>query len=151
MKKNNKFMSFIVFFTIFMVIFSVPVSAAGRETWYGNWVNEPTMIITNNNLTPEKTMGQSGTLHIAASIKGRPDLEPSGCPKVKLTVEIRDARGHVLASGSTREDAFIPQVHLSLHVNKGQKVYVFFDVSSVSKNPNRNYRVGEVSYSHEIY
>lgn len=130
--------------------FSVPVMAAGAETWYGGWVNEPTIIVTNNNLTPVKTMGKSGTLHVAASIKGRPDLEPAGCPKVKLRMEIRDLAGNVLRSGEVSETAFMPQIHLSMPVTVGQKIQIFFDVSSVSYNPIGNFRKGEIQYSHEI-
>ena len=134
-----------------IMAFSVPAMAAGTETWYGPWVDEPTIVVTNNNLTPVKTMGKSGTLHVGASIKGRPDLEPPGCPKVKLTMQIRDLAGNVLAEDDVTEDAFMPQVHLEIPVTQGQKVQIFFDVSSVSYNPNGNWRVGEISYGHEIY
>ena len=151
MKLKKKNLSLIAVVMVTVMAFSVPAMAAGTETWNGDWVNEPVMVITNNNLTPVKTMGRDGTLHVAAGIKGRPDREPAGCPKVQLTMQIRDLNGKVLASGTVREDAFMPQVHLSIHVNKGQKVRIFFDISSVSHNPNGNYRVGEVNYSHEIY
>lgn len=134
MNIKKKILSIVALVLVAIMAFSVPAMAAGTETWNGEWVNEPTMIIKNNNLTPVKTMGQDGTLHVGAAIKGRPDLEPSGCPKVKLTMEIRDLNGNVLASGSVREDAFMPQVHLAIPVTKGQKIRVFFDVSSVSYN-----------------
>lgn len=151
MKIKSKILSLVAVLMVAVMTFYTPVMAAGVETWNGAWVDEPKITVRNNNLTPVKTMGQSGTLHVAASITGRPDLEPSGCPKVKLTMQIRDLNGNVLKSGSVREDAFMPQVHLSLSVKKGQKIQVFFDVSSVSHNPNGNYRVGDVRYSHEIY
>lgn len=97
-------------------------------------------------------MEANGTLHVACGIKGRPDLELSGCPLVQVTMEIRDLNGNVLASaGTVREDAFIPQIHLSIPVVKGQKIQIFFDVSSVSYNSNHNYRIADISYSHEIY
>lgn len=148
---KKKVLSLVAVLMASIMAFSVPAMAAGTETWYGGWVDEPTIVVTNNNLTPVKTMGQSGTLHVAAAIKRRPDLEPAGCPKVKMTMQIRDLNGNVLRSGTVSEDAFMPQVHLSLPVTKGQKLRIFFDVSSVSHNPNGNYRVGEISYSHEIY
>ncbi len=130
--------------------FSIQTFAAGTETWYGNYVNEPTITVTNNNLTRVKTIGETGTLHIVCGIKGRPDLEPSGCPLVKATMEIRNSNGTVLAKDTVREDAFLPQIHLSVPVVKGQKIQIFFDVSSVSYNPNGNYRIADISYSHEI-
>lgn len=138
-------------FAMAIIAFALPVMAAGVETWYGDWVDETPIIVTNNNLTPVKTMGVSGTLHVAAGIKGRPDLEPSGCPKIKLTMEIRTLSGTVLGRKEVREDAFMPQVHIDVPVVKGQKLQIFFDVSSVSYNPNQNFRVGEINYSHEIY
>lgn len=148
---KKRVLSLIAVLMVSIMAFSVPAMAAGVETWYSSLVTEPTMVVTNNNLTPVKTMGTSGTLHITASIKGRPDLEPSGCPKVQMTVQIRDLSGNVLASGTVREDAFMPQVNLECSVTKGQQVQIFFDVSSVSYNPNGNYRVGQITYSHEIY
>lgn len=125
MKLKKKILSLIAVVMVTVMAFSVPAMAAGTETWNGNWVTEPVMVITNNNLTPVKTMGRDGTLHVAAGIKGRPDLEPSGCPKVQLTMQIRDLNGRVLASGTVREDAFMPQVHLSIHVNKGGSMSSF--------------------------
>lgn len=148
---SKKLLAFALVAVFVFSAFSTQAFAAGTETWYSSWVNEPKMTITNNNLTPVKTMGTSGTLHVAAAVTGRPDLEPSGCPKVQLTVQIRDLSGNVLASDTVREDAFMPQVHLSIPVTQGQKVQIFFDVSSVSYNPNGNYRIADVNYSHEIY
>lgn len=148
---TKKVFSLMLVFILSLGTFATTAMAAGTETWYGDWVDEPTIIVTNNNLTPVKTMGVSGTLHVSASIQGRPDLEPSGCPKVKMTMQIRDLNGKVLRSGTVREDDFMPQVHLEMPVKKGQKIQIFFDVSSVSYNPNGNYRKGEISYSHEIY
>ena len=33
----------------------------------------------------------------------------------------------------------------------GVSYAIFFDVSSVSYNPNRNYRIADINYAHEIY
>lgn len=151
MTMTKRLLAFVLMAVLTISAFSTQAFAAGVETWYGDWVNEPTITVRNNNLTPVKTMGESGTLHVACGIKGRPDLEPSGCPLVKVTMQIRDQNGNVLASGTVREDAFMPQIHLSIPVVAGQKIQIFFDVSSVSYNPNGNYRVADINYSHEIY
>ena len=137
---------------IMTLVFALPtsVSAAGVETWYGDWVNEPTMIITNHNLTPVKTIGKSGTLHVAASIS-RVQEAYDDLPNIKLTMEIRQTNGKVLARGEVEAGTMLPQVHLSTPVKKGQKIQVYFDISSVSHNPHGNYRKGKVNYSHEIY
>lgn len=148
---SRKLIAFVLVTVLAIATFSTQAFAAGTETWYGGWVNEGTITVRNNNLTPVKTMGTSGTLHISASVAGRPDLEPSGCPGVKLTVEIRDLNGNVLRRGEVRADAFMPQVNLELPVTAGQQIRVFFDISSVSYNPNGNYRIADVTYGHEIY
>lgn len=150
--KTTKKLFAVLFAILIMVSLSVQAFAAGEETWYGPQVQERTMTIRNNNTTPIKTMGVSGKLHISASVSGRPDLEPAGCPKVKLYVEIRDvSTGAVLDYDEVREDAFMPSVNLEADVYAGQRIQIFFDVSSVSYNPNGNYRYADVTYSHEIY
>lgn len=147
----RKLLAFVLVTVMAITAFSTQAFAAGVETWYASWVSEGTITVRNNNLTPVKTMGVSGTLHIVAEVSGRSDLEPSGCPPVKLTVQVRDLNGNVLASGSVSEDAAAPLVHINLPVTAGQKVQIFFDISSVSYNPNGNYRIADVGYGHEIY
>ena len=147
----RKLLAFVLVTIMAITAFSTQAFAAGVETWYAPWVEEGTITVSNNNLTPVKTMGTSGTLHIVAQVSGRSDLEPVGCPPVNLTVQVRDLNGNVLASGSVSEEAAIPLVHINLPVTAGQKIQVFFDISSVSYNPNGNYRIADVTYGHEIY
>lgn len=147
----RKLLAFMLVTVMAITAFSTQAFAAGVETWYASWVSEGTITVRNNNLTPVKTMGTSGTLHLVAEVSGRSDLEPSGCPPVKLTVQVRDLNGNVLASGVINEDAAVPQVHINLPVSAGQQVQIFFDISSVSYNPNGNYRIADVTYGHEIY
>ena len=147
----RKLLAFVLVTVLAITAFSTQAFAAGVETWYASWVSEGTITVRNNNLTPVKTMGTSGTLHLVAEVSGRSDLEPSGCPPVKLTVQVRDLNGNVLASGVINEDAAVPQVHINLPVSAGQQVQIFFDISSVSYNPNGNYRIADVTYGHEIY
>lgn len=147
----RKLLAFVLVTVMAITAFSTQAFAAGVETWYAPWVSEGTITVSNNNLTPVKTMGVSGTLHLVAEVSGRSDLEPAGCPPVKLTVQVRDLSGNILASGVINEDAAVPQVHINLPVTAGQKVQIFFDISSVSYNPNGNYRIADVGYGHEIY
>ena len=147
----RKLLAFVLVTVMAITAFSTQAFAAGVETWYSGWVEENTMTVHNYTITPVKTMGVSGTLHLVAEVEGRPDLEPSGCPPVKLTVQVRDLNGNVLASGVINEDAAAPQVHINLPVTAGQKIQIFFDISSVSYNPNGNYRYADVTYGHEIY
>lgn len=130
---------------------STQAFAAGEETWYAKWVEEPKITVTNNNLTKIKTMGASGELHVCCYFNGRPDREPAGCPPIKVTLQIRDLNGKVLASDTkTSATSFQDTIDVSTHVTKGQKVQIFFDVSSVSYNPNKNYRVADIYYAHKI-
>ena len=130
----RKLLAFVLVTVLAITAFSTQAFAAGVETWYASWVSEGTITVRINNLTPVKTMGTSGTLHIVAQVSGRSDLN-----------------GNVLASGEVSEDALAPQVHINLPVSAGQQVQIFFDISSVSYNPNGNYRIADVTYGHEIY
>ena len=48
MKLKKKILSLIAVVMVTVMAFSVPAMAAGTETWNGDWVNEPVMVITNN-------------------------------------------------------------------------------------------------------
>ena len=124
----------------------------GEEVWY-NTDTSDTFTVTNDNLTKVKTMGKSGTLHIALGFTPRPDLDPypGQCPPIKVTVQIRSTSGQVLASQTVSEDAFMRVVNVSTNVTAGQKVQIYMDVSSTYYNPYRNFRSADMYYMYEIY
>lgn len=147
----KKFVPLMMAVMLFTSAFSTQVFAAGTETWYSGWVTEPTITVTNNNLTPVKTMGASGTLHVSCHFEARPDLEPAGCPNIKVTMQIRNTSGTVLRTATLAAGSFWDVINLELPVNQGEQYRIFFDVSSVSYNPNGNWRIADITYSHEIY
>lgn len=149
MRATKKFFAIILMAALFISASSTQAFAAGVETWYGGWVTEDTITVTDTNLTPVKTIGVSGTLHLSCGFSGLKSYPDS--PPVKVTMQIRDLNGNVLASDTRREDDFMPQVHLEIPVTRGQRIQVFFDVSSVSYNYHGDLRRAEITYSHEIY
>ena len=116
-----------------------PAFAAGIEDWGGPEGPEENIRVTNNNLTPVKTITKSGTLTIhyltqpckpGYSICDCTDKEPSWYPPVKATVQIREAyTGRVLATSTTNENNWNASV--SAYVSAGTKVQIFFDVSTM--------------------
>lgn len=123
---RNTLIPFLMIIILIVSGFSTRVLAAGVETWYSNWVDEPKITVTNNNLTPVKTMGVSGNLHIACYFKSRSDLEPSGCPNIKVTVQVRSTDGTVLISKALEEGSFWNLINISIPVTKGQKNSTIF-------------------------
>lgn len=107
---------------------------AGTETWYPGSALAGDYTFTNNNTTPVKTMGGSGTLEISGNFYGA-DGYASASP-IKLTVRIQSTSGTVLASTIAVDDrSGSTPFAVSCPVSQGQKVQIFFDASSVSNPP----------------
>ena len=122
---------------------------AGTETWYGGSALAGDYTFENNNLTPVKTMGQSGTLRISGSFYGA-DGYASASP-IKLTVEIRSTSGAVLARTIATDDRTgSTPFGLSCNVTQGQRIQIFFDASSIA-NPPGIYRSAHVTYNRHLY
>lgn len=137
------------------VVNALPTYAAGTETWNQTTGPHEEMRVVNNNLTPVKTMGRSGTLRIYYTVQACKqgycscgDREPSNYSDVKVTMQIRKAgTTQVLASGSKREGIFYG--YIQVDVTKGQKIQLFCDVSSYGPSPGVNRR-GHVSYYYQF-
>lgn len=120
---------------------------AGTETWYGSGFGG-SYRFTDYNLTPVKTMGQSGTLVISGSFYGADGYANSS--RIKLTAQIRSTSGAVKSytivvddrSGSTPFTVSCP-------VSAGEKIQLYFDASSVA-NPPGIYRSAYVEYDYAI-
>ena len=120
---------------------------AGTETWYGSGFGG-SYSFTNYNLTPVKTMGNSGTLVISGSFYG--DDGYANSSPIKLTAQIRSTSGVVKASTvevDDRSGATFFSVVAS--VSAGEKIQLFFDASSIA-NPPGIYRSAHVSYDYAI-
>lgn len=139
---------------IFTCISPVTAFAAGTETWYKNGGYPGTQVgsfnCVNNNLSPVKTIGQSGYLYIW----GTAEKSDPYAGNVVTTVEIRSyTTGGTLAS--TRSYAINPEGTLHyfetphIYVTAGQQIRIFFDVSSIS-NPPGPYRQAYISYAYVL-
>ena len=120
---------------------------AGEETWTGSG-HGGSYTFTNYNLTPVKTMGQSGTLIISGSFTGQDGYANSS--PIKLTAQIRSTSGAVKASTvevDDRSGATFFSVVAS--VRAGERIQLFFDASSIA-NPPGIYRSAYVSYDYDI-
>lgn len=137
-KIKSKFVRYFVCLTLALAMFvtTIPAQAAGTENWGNSEGPEENIRVTNTNLTPVKTITRSGTLTIKyITIPCKPgfcncnDSEPSNYPPVRATVQIRTTTGRILATSSTNQLDYNAQV--SVHVNSGDKIQVFFDVSTM--------------------
>lgn len=120
---------------------------AGNETWSGSG-HGGSYTFTNNNLTPIKTIGESGRLLISGSFYGT-DAFASSSP-IKLTFQIRSTSGTVLASTEVIDtrNGNIP-FSVATNVTVGQQVRLFLDASSIA-NPPGIYRSAFVEYDFVI-
>ncbi len=146
-KKSMRFLTvFILFFAMVFSVATVPISAAGVETWYttSDYIIEPSFTNRGYNLTPIKTMGASGTLHLV--IGAHEFLDASTNP-VNFKYEIRSASGSVLKTETivlTRDSlsfAFWTQIS----VTKGQQIQLY---TSTYDAVTGNYRTVKVEYWH---
>lgn len=124
------------------------VARAGNETWTGSGFGGA-FRFTNNNLTPVKTIGKTGTLTVTGYFygdDGYADVSP-----VELTFQIRSTSGQVLASTVVPDtlNGSIPFA-VSCKVTQGQQIQLFMDASSIS-NPPGIYRSAYVAYNYYIY
>ena len=124
------------------------VARAGQETWTGSGFGGA-FTFTDNNLTPVKTMGQSGTLLISGYFYGVDGYAASS--PIKLTFQIRSS------SGAVKSQTIVPdtrngEIHFSTscHVNAGDKIQLFMDASSISNSPGI-YREAYIAYNYYLY
>lgn len=120
---------------------------AGTETWTGSG-HGGSYTFNNYNLTPVKTMGESGRLLISGSFYGTDGFASSS--PIALTVEIRSTSGTVLGRtyANDNRSGNVPFA-VSASVSAGQKIQLYFDASSIA-NPPGIYRSAYVYYNYAI-
>lgn len=120
---------------------------AGEETWTGSG-HGGSYTFTNYNLTPVKTMGQSGTLVISGYFSGNDgyaDVSP-----IKLTAQIRSTSGTVKASTVVVDDRTgVTSFVMSCRVSAGERIQLYYDASSIA-NPPGIYRSAYINYDFAI-
>lgn len=104
---------------------SINVFASGEETWYKGSQTFPTFILNPYNLTPVKTMGDSGQLTITARFYI--DDKTAYTNPVDCKLQIRSTDGTVLASKSYSTWGYVA-LTCEANVYKGQKVQIYMSV-----------------------
>lgn len=134
----------------------MPTFAAGVETWGDKTAVGPTehIRVTDYSWTPLKTMGRDGYLSInnftykcAPGYCGCKDQEPSGWSHIKVYIKIVDIdTGAILGEQTFGTHQIISdKVTTRNPVHKGQRIKVFFDVSSVD-NPPGPFRKAHIDF-----
>ena len=120
---------------------------AGNETWTGSGFGGA-YTFTDYNLTPVKTMGESGTLLIHGSFYGNDGY--ANVSPIKLTAQIRNTAGGVKAQTVVVDDrSGYVSFSVSCNVSKGEQIQFFVDASSIP-NPPGILRSAYVEYSYVI-
>lgn len=143
-----------IFLTLALVlstIITVPANAAGTQTLYKtppSGANIGGFHCYDNNTTPVKTIGESGSFYIFGTAKKGDNLSGN----VKVKIEIRD---HSTGAVLKRTESYPVSVDGTAHafetepinVYAGQKLQIFFDVCSVGTPPG-GYRSADINYSY---
>lgn len=126
---------------------------AGVESWgkvaYPG-IHVGTFDCYNNNLTPVKTITQSGEFYIHGSAQKIDGKEGN----VVTKIEIREyPSGRVLWSGQSRSACSCGQLHkfqsAPVYLEAGQRIQIFFDVCSIGTPPG-GYRSARISYRYVL-
>ena len=146
-KKSLRFLT--VLALIFAMVFSimtVPASAAGTETWYGDYVREQDIHIERSNLTYPKTMGVAGTLKINGTFTFPEGVNLVITP-LTFILQIQDGTGRILAEDrTTKLNAFAASLNVEYSVYYGQRVHIY----SCCQKASGEYVPVTFSYSHQI-
>lgn len=118
---------------------------SGTETWYGPSDQSAFFTVTNNNLSPKKTMGFSGPLFVWIEYY---QADSSSSP-VDVTLEVRN-----LTKGTTDRAVFrgsdgSDKPNIGMTVSKGDVLQIFIDVSTSSGYPKPGYyRKANIRYGY---
>lgn len=125
--------------------------AAGEETWgyTTQLVQAGYFNFKDTNLTPVKTIDHTGTLTVAVSFFQRTDASSS---PVKLTVQVRRAGTSTVLAQDVYYETVGDGGAFSLQVQKGDRIQIFFDASTVDGYPKPGYtRSACVNYGYVLY
>ena len=120
---------------------------AGVETWYKGSRTVGSFNMTDDNLTPVNTIGESGTLDVWFTFY-RSDQYSSS--PIKLTFQIRNATtGQVYGTVVAYEGQDVGGGIVIRNVPAGTKIQLYFDASSIS-NPPGPYRQAYITYGYTL-
>lgn len=119
-----------------MLVLTVQTAfAAEGEIWYKNQRYPAEYTITNNNLTPYKVINESGVLVVYGHFW---KADSASYSNVKLTVEIREYGTNRVLNRVVAYNTQYPigdPFFIEANVTAGQKIQLFFDVSSIDNPP----------------
>lgn len=143
-RKSMRFLTVLALICAMVLsIASTPVSAAGVETWYKGSVTEETMYTTGTNLTPLKTMGDSGKLTIIANFKLTDSSDLAYC-----VLEIRDSANTLLVLKHADAHMYTTRTLVaSINVTQGQQLHIFTNVYDPNTFAGRQ---AEIVYTHTL-
>jgi hypothetical protein len=126
---------------------TLSAQAGGVETWYYGVGSTEFINITDYNITPVKTIGDTGnlTLVFGFSSKRNGIDEPTWYPPVKITAQIRSASSGAVLAQTIFEEGTGTTFTLSKYLTAGTQIQIFIDVSSLY-NPPGPYRKAGISY-----
>lgn len=153
MKKFSRIILAAMLVIATLVTSALPAFAAGVETWSAIEGPQEKIRVTNTNTTPVKTIGRDGgKLSIVCGFSNCrgdscSDTEPTSYPPVRVTVKILSyPSGDVLGEGFADEGGIqMLTVTTNRELSQGEKVQIFFDVSS-QYNPPGAYRKAHIRY-----
>lgn len=143
--KTKKIITSFILIMAMLVIAVQPAFAAGGDVWYKDQRYEAEYTITNNNLTPYKVIAESGVLCVYGHVW---KADSASYSNVRLTVEIRDYPSGRVLNRTVVDNNQYPYgdpFFVDAEVYAGQKIQLFFDVSSIN-NPPGPYRKALVNY-----
>lgn len=153
-KKIRQLFGMMVAIAVFvMAVGAIPAYAAGTQTFYktgpsGSHVGE--FHCYNNNLTPVKTIGESGEFHIFGTAKKGDSLNGN----VVTKIEVREyPSGRVLTSTQSYAVSTDGKEHVfnttPIYLTSGQRIRIYFDVCSIGTPPG-GYRSADISYDYML-
>lgn len=141
----------LAFFLTLTMIFALsqPTNAfaAGTETWYKGSYEVGAFNMVSDNLTPVKTLGDSGALLVSFSFYR---TDPYSSSPIKLTMQIRNAdTGYVYETVVVKETEADGGFIFLNNMTAGTRLQIYFDASSIS-NPPGPYRCAHISYGYTL-
>lgn len=117
---------------------------SGTETWYGPSDVSAPFVVTNNNMSPNKTMGYSGNLYVWFRFAQADPYVPE-----KVTMIVYNRTKGTSASVIAHAHDAQTGCNIGMTVSKGDVIQVFFDVSTEDGySAPGPYRKAQITYGY---
>ena len=127
-------------------VLAATTDALSSSVWYLGGETVGSFTVTNDNLTPIKTMGDSGKLFVWTEYSRADSYSP-----IVVTAQIRDYdTGEILDSVQYYEGQSENDRTLCCDVTEGQRIQIYWDISSQYDSPGV-YRKADITYGYVLY